>query len=291
MTALAQPLPARVICRIVGLPESGWPIVRNAMLPISSYIADQTSVPWTSVSDACDGLTDLIQAALDGAAPRGTILGTWSARPPETARPTAPDNVLGAAQLLLTAGVVTTTAAIGNLFTCLARHPETWEQIASGVVSAANVVTESLRLRPPLHSTVRFAAADLTIGDTAIVKGARTQLMLAAANRDSAVFADPHAWNPGLARRPVHHTFGRGPHACIGAQLAFAELTCLLTRAVRRFTIAAMETPRDFQRTPFHQPTQVLVVFDPRDTGTGRTIHAAATNGGRRSSERNDGLR
>ena len=60
-------------------------------------------------------------------------------------------------------------------------------------------------------------------------KGEAIMAHLAAANRDPAVFDDPHRFDPG--RRPNRHVaFGGGPHFCLGAWLAKAELATVLRR-------------------------------------------------------------
>jgi len=46
--------------------------------------------------------------------------------------------------------------------------------------------------------------------------------MLAAANRDSAVFENPHEFNP-LRDSKKHLAYGKGVHVCLGAPLARIE--------------------------------------------------------------------
>ena len=53
------------------------------------------------------------------------------------------------------------------------------------------VVEETLRYDPPVQLMARIAADDMTIGDTAVVKGDTMMLLLAVAHRDPAAF-DPH---------------------------------------------------------------------------------------------------
>ena len=47
--------------------------------------------------------------------------------------------------------------------------------------------------------------------------------VLQSANRDKGTFADPDRFEIGRPAKPLHVGFGRGVHACLGAQLARIE--------------------------------------------------------------------
>jgi cytochrome P450 len=77
---------------------------------------------------------------------------------------------------------------------------------------------------------------DLDLGGVPVKAGDEILLVLGAANRDPAVFAEPHRLDVTRdARR--HVAFGGGIHHCLGAALARLEgqvaLTGLLTRFAR----------------------------------------------------------
>jgi cytochrome P450 len=64
-------------------------------------------------------------------------------------------------------------------------------------------------------------------------------LVLASANRDPAKFAAPDALD--LQRSPNPHiAFGKGIHACIGAQLARIETRIAVARIVERLPALAL---------------------------------------------------
>ncbi|MFE1772808.1 cytochrome P450 [Streptomyces sp. NPDC059008] len=261
----AQPLPTRVICRVLGLPDQEWPWIWQQLRPVIGHIADQRTGMQAALASR-DALADRLQHALRIGVPHGSLLARLTAEAPPTSPTERTAEPLRTALLLLAAGTETTAAAVGNLFWCLLRHPHTWDEVADGTIPAEAVVTEGLRLHPPLHSTVRFARRALTLGDTAIPKGARVQLLLAAANRDPSHFGASTSWNPHHPA-PPHHAFGGGPHACIGAQLALTELKLLLIALTQHFVLAGPAHPAGgFRAGPFHYPDELPVRLVPRTT-------------------------
>ena len=67
-----------------------------------------------------------------------------------------------------------------------------------------------------------------------IPKGERVVAMLRSANRDEEVFENPFAFDIGRAENP-HVTFGGGgPHHCLGAMLARAEIRAVLDELLCR---------------------------------------------------------
>jgi cytochrome P450 len=67
-----------------------------------------------------------------------------------------------------------------------------------------------------------------------IPKGDRVVSMLRSANRDEEIFADPFTFDIGRSDNP-HVTFGGGgPHHCLGAMLARAEIRAVLDELLCR---------------------------------------------------------
>ena len=93
-------------------------------------------------------------------------------------------------------------------------------------------VDEMLRWWTPVMNFRRTATEDTELGGQRIRAGEKVVVWFTAANRDPRVFADPDAFDPG--RVPNDHlSFGHGPHFCLGAQLARAQM-----RAVFRAVLA-----------------------------------------------------
>ena len=84
-------------------------------------------------------------------------------------------------------------------------------------------IEEGLRFNGPLKGTMRVAGEDMTIAGRGRCKtGDRILLLMGAANRDPAKFADPETFD--VTRNPNPHlSFSHGIHFCLGAPLARME--------------------------------------------------------------------
>lgn len=105
-----------------------------------------------------------------------------------------------------------------------------WSRLESNLDSA---IEEMFRFVTPVAAMRRTAAVDLEIKGTPIKKGEKVVLWFSAANRDPAVFKDPHRFV--LDRTPNEHlTFGWGVHVCLGMHLARAEVQTFFREVVKR---------------------------------------------------------
>jgi cytochrome P450 len=141
--------------------------------------------------------------------------------------------------ILLFAGFETTVNLIGNGTYALLTHPEQRQQLQDSLTAGrtdllATGVEELLRYDGPVElATWRFATEPLSIGGQDIAVGDPVLVVLAAADRDPARFAEPDTLD--LSRRDNQHLgYGHGIHYCLGAPLARLEgqtaLATLLTR-------------------------------------------------------------
>jgi cytochrome P450 len=134
--------------------------------------------------------------------------------------------------LLVVAGNETTRNALSGAVVALAEH-ELWSWLAAHPEHLPSAVEELLRYVSPVHHFRRTATRDTTLGDQDVRAGDKVVIWFTAANRDPAVFPEPHALD--LLRGPNQHlAFGTGPHFCLGAHLARLEMTEMLSRLLER---------------------------------------------------------
>ncbi len=122
---------------------------------------------------------------------------------------------------------------LGNGVLTLDKHPEQWRALVEDPNLAAMATEEILRFESSLIATYRTAFNDVEIGGQTVKAGERVLAVLAAANRDPAVFPQPDTFD--IQRSGAHHlAFGGGIHFCVGAELARLEgeiaLQALATR-------------------------------------------------------------
>ncbi len=129
----------------------------------------------------------------------------------------------GIAGLVLAAGFETTVNLLGNGIRMLLDTPEHLRTLRERPQLWPNAVEEILRLDSPVQLTARVARTDTELAGTEIERGKMVVVYLAAANRDPAVFADPHRFDIERPNANRHLAFSGGRHFCLGAALARAE--------------------------------------------------------------------
>ena len=107
------------------------------------------------------------------------------------------------------------------------------------------VVTESMRLYPPIWVTARIVDNDLTIGGYVIPKGSVAFVSQFAVHRDPRWFTNPlvfqpERWTPQFKAslpRYAYFPFGAGPRQCIGEPFAWLEEILVLATIAQRWRL------------------------------------------------------
>ncbi|MFV8753300.1 cytochrome P450 [Nannocystaceae bacterium ST9] len=136
--------------------------------------------------------------------------------------------------MLIVAGLENTTNLITKATLHLAAQPELHGRLRAEPGLIPRFIEEMLRWDPPAHTLFRVTRSDVEIAGGTIPAGSFVMLMLAAANRDAAVFPDPDRFV--LERETSGHVaFGHGPHLCIGLALARLETRLAFEALTQRF--------------------------------------------------------
>ncbi len=133
------------------------------------------------------------------------------------------DELAATAMLLLGAGFETTVNLIGNGTVQLVGHRDQLERLRAEPSLWPNAVEEVLRYDSPVQRTARVAMAPTRLAGSALQAGQLVVALLGGANRDPAVFEDPHRFDVGRSNARDHLAFSAGAHFCLGAALARLE--------------------------------------------------------------------
>ncbi len=156
---------------------------------------------------------------------------------------------------LLSAGIDTTIAGLGNAVWCLATNPDQYARLKADPSLARQAFEEVLRYTSPVHSFCRTAAVDTTVSGIRIEAGTKILCVLGAANLDEARW--PEAARFDIGRKPVGHlALGVGIHGCVGQSVARAEAAAVLT------AIAANVDGIELAGDPVWRPSNTVHALD-----------------------------
>jgi cytochrome P450 len=144
------------------------------------------------------------------------------------------DEIAAISALILLAGHETTTNLLANAVVTLIRHPEQLDLLASSPEPVNGAVEEVLRYEGPVKVLTRWVIEDHERGGRTIKSGERVLLVQPSGNRDAETFPDGDVFNIQRPTQPLHLGFGRGIHACIGAQPARLEARVALPKLLDR---------------------------------------------------------
>ncbi len=144
------------------------------------------------------------------------------------------DEIIMFMTLLLVAGNETTRNAISGGMLALMQDRQQLELLRARPELMDSAVEEILRYVSPIICFRRTATQDTEIRGQKIAAGERIVMLYQSANRDEEVYADPDRFDVTRSPNP-HLAFGIGPHFCLGANLARAELKVMVQELITRF--------------------------------------------------------
>ncbi|HZC99905.1 MAG TPA: cytochrome P450 [Actinomycetes bacterium] len=251
---LAYPLPVSVICELLGVPAVDrdtfrrWSSDASRMLDRDIDLDEQALERGAA---AIAGFTEHFAALIQERRlqERDDLLSALIAAE-EAGEGLTWEELLSTIILLFLAGHETTVNLIGNGALALLRHPDQLERLRREPSLGRTAVEELLRYDSPVHVTGRITTTELEVGGTPIAAGEQVIVLVAAANRDPAVFADPDDLDVG---RPDnrHLSFSAGMHYCLGAALARLEAEVALGALLRRFPRLELADPEPRYRDHF----------------------------------------
>ena len=173
------------------------------------------------------------------------------------------EEIEGQMLTMIFAGYETTAAALGFAWYSLAMNPDIQQAfhdeldtVLGGDLPTSDdiadleltnrIVTETLRMYPPVHTIPRQATRDFEIGGYQIPSGEEVHLSTIAVHRDERFYDDPMSFRPDRWTTELEETlhdyafipFGGGRRTCIGREFARLEATLALATIGQQWTLS-----------------------------------------------------
>ncbi len=171
-------------------------------------------------------------------------------RLPEDGIPLSPEHFDNYFLLLVVAGNETTRQAISHSLKAFIDNPDQMKWFLENPDKSQSAVEELLRFASPVYHFRRTATRDIELHGKKIKEGDKVVMWFASGNRDETKFEDPYRLD--LSRFPNDHmTFGKGPHSCMGANLARMEIRIIFETLLPRIAEIHVNGPIDRVRSNF----------------------------------------
>ncbi|TDD41851.1 cytochrome P450 [Nonomuraea terrae] len=235
VTAFAKPIPAIMICELLGVPyEDRSSFQEQVDLFMSGETSDEDLMAAYTATQ--NYLAELVAAKR--ADPTDDVLSDL------TDSDFTDEELRGIALILLAGGLDTTTNMLALGTFALLRNPEQLAALRADPTLTDQAVEELLRYLTVAKTGQRVALEDVELGGQTIKAGTTVILSLNTANRDPERFTDPHVLD--LRRQDGGHlAFSHGIHQCLGQQLARVEMRVAFPALLHRFPTLRLAVPAE----------------------------------------------
>ena len=236
--ATIEKIPAMVIAKLIGLPDSEyddfirWIMIGGSILAgeISAEGLHNLAVETENMSRYLFEKFDLLQnpnfrdqsllSVLRCAFENGNI---------------TQEEAIGIVIILFGAGGESTSALMGSTIYHLASNPDLQKELRIDNRLIIPFIEEVIRMSPPFKFHYRYVNSDCSLGGYKISSGDKLLLSWDSANRDEKLIHNPDEFSLNRDKPKNHMGFGRGAHFCIGATLARLEVKIFIDRLLESF--------------------------------------------------------
>ena len=277
---------------------------RLVMQRAASAIAPPLWLPFRScriLRKSCTVLDDFVRARVEArlsgqdSGQADTLAALLATRDPDTNAPLSREALLDELKSLVVAGFETTAAALTWTLYLLAGHPEVadrWHEELDRVLGGrrpaaedlprlpytSQIVHESLRLYPPIHTLARQCVEDDELSGCRMPRGATVLISIYGIHRGADWGPDPDAFRPERFAAPdwprrAYLPFANGRHLCLGNHFALAEMAAILALIGQRYRLEladrrALTARAEISLVPSRE---ILVSIHPRGNSSVRT--------------------
>ena len=234
--AITKPYPSVVIATVMGAPleDAGrlWDWSNLIQRQFGMTVAQERSAIERAVEEFYAYAEELVERRR--AMPGDDLISTLIAAEQDGDR-LSDVELVNLVLNVLVGGVDTTQSQLAHAIRLLAEHPDQWELLGRDPGLAPQAVEEVLRFEPITPFTARIALEDVDYRGVTFPEGTIVLVCAFTGNRDAGAYHEPDRFDITAAREPAKPlTFGAGPHYCLGASLARAELQEALVLLSRR---------------------------------------------------------
>ncbi len=231
---IAQALPIRTVCRMLGMAPDDASVWFRAAVPAMDLMGAifLTDAERAQLEQGTQHFVERLEAYIDGIDPEAVPDHPLSRflRLEEQGEMSRSE-IVGNCLFLFVTGVMTTTVSIGNVIALALKDRNIWQGWRTDRGSIRPTIRELMRYDTAAHAIIRHASRDIELGGQRILRGDRILLLLGAANRDPREFGRADEIDSNRkAGRPL--TFGLGAHACIGRMLSIMQIEALVNALV-----------------------------------------------------------
>jgi cytochrome P450 len=277
VTEISRELPIRLLCRLLGVPESdagllvawGDQMISNADPEYTPVVIDKIDtaeyrlLPFRSPA-ALEVFRYAEEIAMERRhKPEDDIVTTLLTAEPD-GQPLTDLEFKNFFTLMMVAGNETTRHTISHGLIYLLDHPAQMEQLRDDPTGlSAGATEEILRASSVTMHFRRTATETVEMRGQAIKPGDRVVMWYPSANHDEEVFDRPFEFD--IHRQPNDHlTFGTGRHVCLGASLARLEVRVVFEELLTRVSNFEITGDPDRLRSNFingikHLPVRVTM--------------------------------
>jgi cytochrome P450 len=247
VSEFAEPYAARVLCLLLGLPESEWAQVAHWADDLGKSFGVNLRQDLPRIEAALAGLTAYVEVVVADRRrlPREDLVSTLVAASDRDETLSQRELVVGLVFLAF-AGMETTRNQLGLALQTFLRHPGQWALLGERQELGGPAVEEIMRINPTVTWVTREAVEDVDLFGLSIPAGGIVQVLSHASGTDPRAMGENPAFDITAADRPLHSGFGGGVHHCLGHFVARTDMSVALPLLARRMPEVEPDGPGEW---------------------------------------------
>jgi cytochrome P450 len=230
----AEPYAARVLCLLLGLPESEWAQVAHWADDLGKSFGIQLKRDLPRIEAALAGLTGYVEEVVADrrTAPREDLVSTLVVA--QDGEALSERELVVGLVFLAFAGMETTRNQLGLALQTFLRHPDQWALLAARPELGGAAVEEVMRVNPTVTWVTREALEDVDLFGLHVPAGGIVQVLSHASGTDPRAMGEQPGFDITASDRPQHSGFGGGVHHCLGHFVARTDMSVALPLLAQR---------------------------------------------------------